>query len=186
MPKRGRSSGSLTGGTGDVNPQWLNLFSANNPGTSYTEGQFSIPIQRLNDAGKAQVMEILKVEWGLGAQTNIIAVTAAAFFSAYLTTKSFTAEPTGVQQNGSVIAKWNLNYLFGTAVGVTLSLQDPFVQDLTDGAGHGILVATDNVFVGFIQTASGEPISGTFTCRVLYRWKNISLTEYIGIVQSQQ
>jgi len=186
MPKRGRSD-SLTGGTGDVNPQWFNLFSTNNPGTSYTETGFPVPVQRLPESNRAQVMEILKVEWGLGAQTNIIALTAAAFFSAYVTTRSFgTAEPLGTQQNGTVIAKWNLNYYFGTAVGATQTLQTPYVVDLTDGQGHGLLVATDNVYLGYLQTAAAEPISGTFTCRLLFRWKNIGLPEYIGIVQSQQ
>ena len=187
MPKRARSSSSLTGGTGDVNPQWLNLFSTNNPGTSYTEGGFPIPIQRLPDSGKAQVMEILKVEWGLGAQVNVMAVTAAAWFSAYLTTRSFgTTEPTGALQNGTVISKWNINYYFGSGVGVTALLETPKINDLTDGAGHGILVATDNIYLGYIASAAAEPIAGTFTCRVLFRWKNVSLAEYIGIVQSQQ
>lgn len=186
MPKRARSE-SLTGGTGDVNPQWMNLFSANNPGTSYTEGTFSIPIQRLPDDGRAQVLEVLKVEWGMGAQTNtLVSGAASGFFSAYLTTRSFTGEPTGAQSNGQVISKWQLYTNVATAASASFSPHLPYVEDVTDGAGHGLLVATDNIFLGFIQSEASVPIAGTFTCRILYRWKNVRLAEYIGIVQSQQ
>jgi hypothetical protein len=60
------------------------------------------------------------------------------------------------------------------------------IIDVTDGAGHGILVATDQIFVGGIEagiTLAGSSLMGA---RIMYRWKNVSLTEYIGIVQSQQ
>lgn len=65
-------------------------------------------------------------------------------------------------------------------------------HDLTDGAGHGVLVATDNVFLT-LQTAlssiigtSVGGITGVAECAILYRFKEVGLAEYIGIVQSQQ
>lgn len=61
-------------------------------------------------------------------------------------------------------------------------------DDLTDQAGHGILVATDNVALNtFISINSNESYS-TNGCvaTIFYRMKEISLIEYIGIVQSQQ
>jgi len=67
------------------------------------------------------------------------------------------------------------------------------IHDLTDGAGHGILIATDNVYLAFdvlISSPAGNNISvlvGSYLqADLIYRFKNVSLQEYIGIVQSQQ
>lgn len=57
---------TLTGGTGDVNPQWLKspVISNNTIGT-YAEAQVPLPVQRLQNKGRAMVMELLKVAWNL-------------------------------------------------------------------------------------------------------------------------
>jgi hypothetical protein len=57
------------------------------------------------------------------------------------------------------------------------------VLDLTDGAGHGLLIATDNIFMTVYSTNTG--VANEVGCKILYRWKNVSVEEYIGIVQSQ-
>lgn len=57
-------------------------------------------------------------------------------------------------------------------------------MDLTDKAGHGFLVATDQIYA-YIQSANlGDNVTGYM--RVQYRFKEVTLQEYIGIVQSQQ
>lgn len=65
-------------------------------------------------------------------------------------------------------------------------------HDLTDGAGHGLLVATDNIFLS-VQTTniafvgeSADSIVGFVAADLIYRFKEVALAEYIGIVQSQQ
>lgn len=60
----------------------------------------------------------------------------------------------------------------------------PFVLDLTDGAGHGILIATDQIFWQVFSNSFAAAIG--VEVKIMYRMKNISLQEYIGIVQSQQ
>jgi len=66
------------------------------------------------------------------------------------------------------------------------------IHDLTDGDGHGILVATDNIWLtaqlsdSAIGGTSSGPISGTVSAELFYRFKKVTLQEYIGIVQSQQ
>lgn len=62
--------------------------------------------------------------------------------------------------------------------------QEPYHHDLTDGAGHGILIATDQIFVQMKSQATGTANSAYI--KLCYRWKNVGLSEYIGIVQSQQ
>jgi hypothetical protein len=185
MSKRNR--GSLTGGTGDVNPQWFNL-PALTMGNAYVDVSSTLPRERLPYGNLSQVMEVLKVEFSL-ATTSVLNATVGTNSASrmYLTTRTFgTVEPTTPQNNGGVVTKWRIE-LPSTAASATAEVfQGVYLSDLTDGAGHGMLVATDNVFLGGIQTAATSPINGVVNVRLLYRWKNVQLQEYIGIVQSQQ
>lgn len=61
---------------------------------------------------------------------------------------------------------------------------EPYHDDLTDGAGHGVLVATDRIYCQISSTGTGA--AQQCTGKIWYRWKNVTLPEYIGIVQSQQ
>jgi hypothetical protein len=62
--------------------------------------------------------------------------------------------------------------------------EDPIVHDLTDGAGHGLLLATDQLYLTISSFNFTNP--NYVSCKILFRYKTVSLTEYIGIVQSQQ
>ena len=187
MSKR-RRGGGLTGGSGGVNPQWFQVGITQAIGTAYSEAVVTLPRERLPFGARSQVMEILKVEIR-PAPTSVLNQTAGTNVSAriYLTTSSFgTTEPTVQQHGGKVIATERLDIPSIAASTADLIWQFPMVEDLTDGAGNGVLVATDSIFIGAIQTAATSPINGSVMIRCLYRWKNVGLTEYIGIVQSQQ
>lgn len=170
----------------DVNPQWFNTGQSA-IAAGYAEVETRIPIQRLTTGGRSQVMEVLKVEYGLPSNTTLN-VTAGTDSSSrvYLLTSSFgTTEPTAASSSGRVISRWNFQ-LPSEGTGLSsFGVHTPYTADLTDGAGNGVLVATDSVFVATNQTAATSPINGTVNVRILYRWKNVGLTEYIGIVQSQ-
>jgi hypothetical protein len=63
---------------------------------------------------------------------------------------------------------------------------DSGIIDLTDGAGHGIIFAGQNLYLtNSPTTTNGSNAGESFKARILYRWKNVSLTEYIGVVTSQ-
>lgn len=190
MPKRKGSSG-ITGGTGDVNPQWFLITTIAGASGTYADASTTLPRERLPYGNKSQVMEVLKVHFFLDPALTLTATAISVFTSLrqYLLTKSFgTTEPTAPSMGGQVIAFRHFSAI-GTAAAPAVmmpmgSYED--IQDLTDGAGHGVLVATDTVSHG--QNAVNLTFGGTnkLLCRVLYRWKNVSLAEYIGIVQSQQ
>lgn len=61
--RKGGGSTSLTGGTGDVNPQLLVWpESTTNPPGAYTSFTMNLPVSRLpTSKGKSIVMELLKV-----------------------------------------------------------------------------------------------------------------------------
>jgi len=67
---------ALTGGTGDVNPQYISVALNQSAADSTNTFALNIPVQRLPTGGKAQVMEVLKVSYesanfpGGGAATN--------------------------------------------------------------------------------------------------------------------
>lgn len=135
-------------------------------------------------------MEVLKVMWFLPAAANQFSITAGtnASLRTYLTTRSNgTTEPI-LQTSGGVIAFKSI-YVSSIAASTDSANISDFSTpiDLTDGVGHGVLVATDQLFIGAIQSAAASPITGsdTISVRILYRWKDVSVTEYIGIVQSQ-
>lgn len=55
--------------------------------------------------------------------------------------------------------------------------------DLTDGAGHGVLVAVEYLY-HFIMTGEYTAVQHSHL-KLLYRFKAVALTEFIGMVQSQ-
>lgn len=65
-----------------------------------------------------------------------------------------------------------------------LELQ-PHVLDFTDNAGHGILLAANNLFFQVSSTNTGA--ANTVRIKLLYREKYITQTELLGLVlQSNQ
>lgn len=185
MSKRGASD-SLTGGTGDVNPQYWTLPSNTmSAANTFTEGTIPTPIPRVRVAGgKATVMEILKVFINLPeADANNGAGGSNIFAQAQLSTKSLSGMSFA---NPAVFAyaEKNMRGAFTAAGTYGTVTHDPQERDLTDGAGHGLLIATDNIYFG--MNTSGFTAAGSSSIKILYRMKNVSVEEYIGIVQSQQ
>jgi len=167
---------SLTGGSGDVNPNWLKISVTQSAADTFTQSTNPIPVQRLKSNGKSQVMEILKVHW-----ENISAITETDnSYNAFLTTKSYSSAPP--LTDGPVIDHVRRNIILTTSGQVVVD--QPVIHDLTDGAGHGVLVGTDNLYLSLGSATTG--VAGQMTAWILYRWKNIGMAEYIGIVQSQQ
>jgi len=167
---------ALTGGTGDVNPQWFTMNATESATDTTTTEAFPIPIQRLPSGRGAQVMEIFKVFWWPG---NAIVETDNTT-TIVLSTRNWgtTAVPFS---DSSTIARFRRHVIITTSGS---SVEDePYCMDLTDGAGHGMLVATDNLYVQIISANTGQVVDAVL--RLLYRWKNVGLSEYVGIVQSQ-
>jgi len=61
---------------------------------------------------------------------------------------------------------------------------DPNV-DLTDDSGHGVIFCGQKMYLTIQPTTVNTTAVTRFNARVLFRWKNVSLTEYIGVVTSQ-
>jgi len=181
----------LTGGTGDVNPQFLSASVLQTGTDSTNVFPLTTPIVRVGQdrSGTATIMEFLKVFFTLPEvkvdQGGAVSVSAAEIS---ILTASPSPTTTVVPAGSSKVlcnARYTNKHAF-TAAGTGLLGQTsmPHVIDLTDGAGHGVLVGTDVVF---IQVATeGQTSAKPFEVKILYRFKTVALAEYIGIVQSQQ
>ena len=188
MVKRGFGD-MLTGGTKDVNPQFLSFTAATSAADTTTTTSQSLPIQRLPTAGRSQVMEVLKVFVERPSYPTLAAVTEVLDnMLLYLTTKSFgTTAIGGIGAEATVFcADTSESRGAFTAAGTYKTTVADRIQvyDLTDGAGHGIIIATDNIFAQVQSSGIGAVI--TFGIKIMYRMKNVGLAEYIGVVQSQQ
>lgn len=182
--KRGRDS--LTGGTGDVNPQWLSFNAVESGADTTTTASQTLPVQRLPTSGRAQVMEVLKVLFNFTPfPATASATELVRYMQCAISTVSFSTTLTNLGEP-RVFAGWKVqeNAAFTAAGTYATIYPTTHVLDCTDGTGHGVLVATDNIYA---QIASGNT-SATNTCniKILYRWKDVPLAEYIGIVQGQQ
>lgn len=176
---------ALTGGTGDVNPQWLTAQVEQTVVNTLVQIRVQLPIQRLPNKSSAQVIEILQV-WLEHAPfflnntstqriSEILVSTKAAVDSADFTVNApQTIANSALSQNTSFTTSGQGAYVH--------NLVDRI--DTTDGAGHGILVATDAITLAMQRTNDNVPSSAGL--RIIYRFKNVPVQEYIGIVQSQQ
>lgn len=175
MSKRSRDS--LTGGTGDVNPQFLSFVVAQTGVDTTTTVTTPLPIQRLplSSSALSQVMEILKIFISIGT-----AVETDNNVQVFISTKSISGP--AVYSDPSVFAGYLR--LIGQTVSGELLVTEPVVWDLTDGAGHGLIIATDNIFTQVQSFGTG--LANNVRIKILYRFKNISIQEYVGIVQGQQ
>lgn len=178
MPKRSRDL--LTGGTGDVNPQWFKMKLTQITVDFSTTGTFPLPVQRLPNSGRAQVMEILKIYmiWTNGVRT-VNGFTRSIQVST--SPSGLTASTSTILTDGRTIFYFKHD-LPSNALDWNTEAPNK-LYDVTDGAGHGILVATDSL--SMMLTSSNTGSINEVGIWLLYRWKDVSLPEYVGIVQSQ-
>jgi len=188
MSKRRGSAAStlLTGGSGDVKPQILSIpRQTPNVDTSF-QATIVTPVPRISpSSNKATIMEVLKVYFYLLNQDS----TSQAW--CYLATApiepggtTLITFPTGSisMSDSRVFAAVSRTESITTSGGLSEFL--PIVVDLTDGAGNGVLVATDNIF--FEGSSDNSALGMVFFAKVLYRTFDAGILEYVGIVQSQQ
>lgn len=179
---------SLTGGTGDVNPQYLTGSVIQSAADVTTTLQVQLPIQRIasNAPNQAVVFEVLKVFVHF-PDLPVIGNVAETEDSIGI---NFATRNAGANPHNfatpAVFAFFDLTRIGSFTAAGTYAIIQPHDQmmDITDGVGHGILIATDSFFVQAFSAGTGA--ANTVRFRILYRWKRVKLTEYIGIVQTQQ
>lgn len=180
---------SLTGGTGDVNPQWYKMNLAQTANDTAINQAFQLPVTRIPHAKKVTIIEVLKIAW-FHSMWPTIGGQATVIIEGFLT----TANPgvTGGASNipaitdGSLISQCHFEETTNYNPTYTYSTEHqnlPVIQDLTDGAGHGFLVATDQIYM--IVNSAATAGKNSMACWLYYRFKSVGIEEYVGIVQGQ-
>lgn len=198
MPVKRKQADTLTGGTGDVNPQNFvitHLFEIPANTTQINATAQPLPIPRYPIAnGRAMVMELLEVEWNVLNAPSLGATDGSIDLLLLLSTDGNLPGTAllGLQspRNISIFRRAVLNFTLAAGQSRTPIIMDLSEEDnLTDHAGHGILVATDNLWIKLVGSATGAGtgwVNSACVVNITYRMKEVTLSEYIGIVQSQQ
>jgi len=179
--RNGSESNILTGGSRDYKPEYMTLaVSAGNNASA--SAAFAMPVLRNFSSGngsRAQIVEAIKViaEFPVAA----LATGASSDLRFHLSTKNHGTVATTLADPDTFVSI-GLGDVYGAAGNVVFPSQQ--VVDFTDGMGNGILIATDNIYAQLTNTATGQTIS--VSAKLIYRIYSASVTEYVGIVQSQQ
>lgn len=197
--KRGAvGSGILTGGTNDVNPQFFRFNKAEGPqdANASTVVVSNTPIQAFTQGrgDRAIVMEVLKIFISADFQA-LRGLLIDSLWLIWVAVGSGNGVPNGAQgtkdgmSNQNSFASYHYRLLVpATTFGGNNDSQMGKEIDVTDSNGHGVLIATPQVTLSLRQeTTGGSWLQGPIiTCGMLYRFKEVDLTEYLGIVNSQQ
>jgi hypothetical protein len=187
MPKRLRS-----GGVKDVNPQFMSFSGVQSGNDTRTVTTITLPIDPLHGGTSPTIIEVLKVFFEF--DNNAILATGSTQWWAGLGTRSTGAVTTDqTSQNPyfgadpQVFAFAGERALWAQATGAGLNFSNyvsPLVFDCTDGLGHGILIATPNIYLTIYSVATAH--ANVARVKLMYRYRTVGIQEYIGIVQSQQ
>jgi len=188
--KRRRTSNPgnhLTGGTKDINPQYYSGYSVQTANDTTSTSTYVVPVPRYS-AGPTQsiVMEVLKVYFDTPEPIALASDTEKIHSVRVIFSTKDHATTEAAFSASDVFAKYTSDSVgaFTAAGTYRMIRQEPFCYDCSDGMGHGILIASDTFSVQIASTGTGQ--TNGCSWKLLYRFKRVSLSEYIGIVQSQQ
>lgn len=168
----------LTGGTRDVNPQLLGGNVVMSAANTFTQAEIDVPVLRVGFTNaKAQVIEVLGV-WFNYSGEDLDA--AAESFRMQLCTSS-QAAMLGFSSGQNIVPQVQVqNNLLTSGASAT---ENVYYRDMSDGDGHGVIVAVPTIFLGMTSTGLGAAAAGNIMMK--YRFKNVPLTEFVGLSIAQ-
>ena len=176
------SAKELTGGTGDVNPQYLSVTVTQTSVNSTTTAEVPLPIPRVAlKKGRAIVLEVLKVLYDQFNITTAATGTGDSHVYALIGTS-----PTNTEVTDREVFDFDhteINSIAGLPAALFHITTNTHVHDLSDGAGHGLLIASPALY--FTIRSFESAILNAVQFKVFYRFKEVALEEYLGIVSVQ-
>lgn len=170
----------LTGGSGDVNPQLLSGKVEMSVLNTQAVEEINMPIVRYISGGKgAKVIELLK---GFCVMKDFEDTTAHMSIRCFLCTSQ--PEVTIHYDDPSVIMAWWIGVHHTAGENMALPPQ-PLECNVTDQQGHGIIVGKDKLYLVVQSAGMTNANLSTAYVKLLYRFKKVPMSEYIGIVQQQ-
>lgn len=168
----------------DNYPQLLSISNALTVANTFRQVEVGVPINRLSvEDDKAWVIEISKIQVSAGLGVYDLGATEIEEILAQLSTSSLTAidltDPTvfWFHRAGVIV-----NQVTAASIGTAVFNPESIVYDLQVN-GRGLLIATDTIFCALDSTNAPGVI--TLALKVYYKYVQIGIAEYVGIVQGQ-
>ncbi len=159
----------------DVFPQFMSFSVGETTANTFRSVRIQLPVARQPGAKKITVIELLQV---------IMAIEGEEFANGDIwdVGLGFRNEATMPE-----LSDPNLFYRtqrrITTITSGTAVTEEPSIQRYDTGGGKGFLLATDSIFAMVSSTSMAAAITAHF--KLLYRFVEIGLQEFIGIVQQQ-
>ena len=164
----------------DFFPNYMSWRVTESGADTFTTDKIFTPIPRSQVliGNKATVMELL---WWEVSVPNIQLDAAGEFIICNISTGGVPTDVLGINEGNTVTYKYVELALLTSGAAL---IEQPFRYDMQSKDGYGMLLATDAFHSSVTSTNTG--IALIFDFRLYYRFVQIPVTEYIGIVQSQQ
>jgi len=161
----------------DVYPQWLDFDVLQTATNTWTVKAIPLPVPRLRrEVGdQVQLIEILKVI----LSPNLNEAPDASRISLKLMTRDWEADP---KEGPTTIFTVSIEPE-SSGADYSYAFIEPYMFDLTDGCGHGYLVAVDTLYLGCASGGMASPSGGSG--RIYWRYVSVNLAEFMGLIQSQ-
>ena len=172
----------LTGGTGDVNPQIAHFFVNQltvDGGGLLTTSTFQLPLwPYTTPKDKAAVIELLRAEAQFDADELYGTASVTGGWEVESTLSIAQVNNAWPQADVNTIAHHTI-VTIGTTTTINNLLNIPVTKsfDLTDGAGHGVVIPRRTVVVNL--GSAGTQVMNNITWRILYRFKLVTITEWL-------
>lgn len=160
-------------------------------GTSDTNGNFTgvlmtpLPVSRIGgNRDRATVIEVLGfyMDNDYNHATGVATNTHSFISTAALPVGSPTVSFEQLKATPTILSYLQRN----VPTNINAPVIEPTFFPTNDGAGHGVLVATDNLYLSYVVQGAVPSTPVGFIARMVYRFKEVGIAEYVGIVQSQQ
>jgi hypothetical protein len=172
----------------DHYPNFFTTTITQSAANALSTTEVQLPVVRVPSSGRVTIVELKSVEWGITSTTSPTAVDGENIVVG-LSTSALVADPT-TQLTPTIIMTdpttvWcnRKNCRVITSGGGYMN-DLRFVEKLQDPDGHGVLIATDALYIHVYSAGFAAAQSIYVKCG--YSFVTAGLAEYIGIVQSQQ
>jgi len=161
----------------DVYPQFMSFTVVETALNTFTPIRVQMPIARRPGAKRITVIEVLKVMVSLRGETRA----TSDFVTVALSFRESNAADLLLYESANNWFWWERRYTVTTS-GATVDVE-PYEFRYDTGGGKGFLIATDSIFANIQGSSQATPVTAGF--KILYRFVEVGLEEYIGIVQQQ-
>lgn len=160
-----------------MNPQTLSARASQVVIDDFQQVTIPLPVNRVSVGNKntAQVIEALWVEFDFSGMIGVLSA-AGQHITGQLLMQSRTVLVN--IDDTAMVAKSQIRVRALAGVAGLQVTEQVHRVNLTDAAGHGLLIPTENIFLGV--GSNGQGAAGSIAMRMAYRLKDVSLQEYVG------